>query len=168
MNADLLAEMANLISYDPVTGGFTWVGARSQDGHCNKHLGGKAGTTYPDSYVRVRYKGKCYLAHRLAWALTHGAWPAHQIDHINMDRADNRLINLREATLAENNRNKKVRSDSTTGFKGVSFNKATRKFVARLTVNKKTVHLEYHDTAEAAHESYIRAAEIHHGQFARH
>ena len=85
-----------------------------------------------------------------------------------MDRADNRLVNLREATLAENNRNKKLQSNNTTGFKGVSFNKASRKFVARLTVNKKTVHLEYHDTAEAAHQSYVKAAEIHHGQFARH
>lgn len=62
------------------------------------------------------------LAHRVIWAMEHDEWPAHQIDHINGIRTDNRVVNLRAVTDAENKKNVKLRSDNASGLPGVYFN----------------------------------------------
>ncbi|MCI0598731.1 MAG: HNH endonuclease [Beijerinckiaceae bacterium] len=94
-----------------------------------------------------------------------GAWPIAQIDHINGDRADNRFLNLREATRTENAWNAKLRSDSHSGFKGVRRHK--RRWCAYIKVSGKQKHLGSFATPEEAHDAYCRAAREHHGQFAR-
>ena len=88
-----------------------------------------------NGYIVIRIggrNGRLFKAHRVAWLLVTGQWPRADIDHINHDRADNRLVNLREATRAENMHNGSAHRDSTSGILGVRFHKSARKWTASL------------------------------------
>ncbi len=104
------------IKYDPQTGVFTWVGKIE-----NQWAGLQAGMIEKKGYRQIEISGHRCKAHRLAWFLMTGAWPKHQIDHINGVKDDNRWCNLREATNAENKRNAGRRADNTSGYKCVSW-----------------------------------------------
>jgi len=112
MSDVLLEDVLSYISYDPDTGEFT----RLKNGK-------RADTHMTIGYKRVRVKigdkKHEFLAHRLAWFIAEGKWPKGEIDHINGVRDDNRLINLRSVTRAENAKNLKRRSDNSSGFSGV-------------------------------------------------
>lgn len=156
-------ELRELLDYDPETGIFTWkVKVRSQT-----VIGEEAGGLSGKGYGRIQIKGVRYYTHRLAWYYHYGVEPKEQIDHVNGVKGDNRLSNLREATNAENNRNQGKQSNNTSGFKGVSLKKSTKKFVAECWVNGKKHFLGSYDTAELAHEAYKAFAKEHHGDFAR-
>jgi len=71
--------------------------------------------------VIVRIDGRNYKAHRLAWFYAHDVWPAGDIDHINRDKADNRLCNLRVVTKAQNGQNQTLRRNNKSGCSGVSW-----------------------------------------------
>jgi hypothetical protein len=128
--------------------------------------GDESGGLDNKGYRRVRVLGERYGAHRLIWLYVHGVWPKEHIDHINGDRADNRLENLREATFSENMRNRKVQTNNKSGFKGVSFSKKNCKWEAHIKVNRKITHLGLFKTPEAAHEAYCQAAKQLHKNFA--
>jgi hypothetical protein len=106
-------------------------------------------------YRRIRVLGKLYWAHRLAWLYVHGDWPPDKIDHINGDRKDNRLMNLRAASDSENMQNVGMRSDNTTGVRGVTRRKS--RWIAQITAGGKTHYLGVHETAEEAHRAYVEA-----------
>ncbi len=95
-----------------------------------------------------------------------GAWP-DQIDHINGDRMDNRWANLRLATNSQNHANSKRYVTNRCGFKGVSWRSDKNKWSARIVRNYRAKNLGYFDSPEQAHEAYVRAAEVVHGEFAR-
>lgn len=80
-------------------------------------------------------------AHRVIWAMHHGAWPEGQIDHINHMRADNRLSNLRAATQQGNGRNQKKPTTNTSGVVGVLWNKAAQKWIAQIKVDRRQKYL---------------------------
>ena len=110
---------------------------------------------------------KAYLkAHRLAWFFVYGEWPQKQIDHINGNKSDNRISNLRLATASQNLSNKGITKSNTSGYKGVSFNRTKKKWMASIKVNKKSINLGYFLTPEEASEAYKAAAIKHHGEFA--
>lgn len=88
-------------------------------------------------------------------------------DHWNLDTLDNREENLRVASNAQNNRNSKRPKTNTTGYKGVSYKKKNRQFVAQISVNREKKHLGLFPTAELAYEAYCKAAVEHFGEFAR-
>lgn len=113
-------------------------------------------------YGRVRIGGKKYFTHRLAWLLTYGSWPEHEIDHISRDKLDNRLENLRVATRAENQHNHGLRRDNSSGYPGVSFNRPTNKYKAEISLNGKRIYLGYYPSAEEAHVAYMLAKIQHH------
>jgi hypothetical protein len=119
-----------------------------------------------NGYHEVTISKKKYYAHRVIFMMFHGRWP-EQIDHIDGDRSNNVLSNLREANNAQNNRNTGLRSTNMSGFKGVSYYKSNRKFIAKITVNYKSIHLGCFPTAQDAHEAYKKAALELHGDFAR-
>jgi hypothetical protein len=115
-------------------------------------------------YTVVSLKRSSWQAHRLIWLMVYGEDPGpHEIDHINGDRSDNRLINLRLATAAQNRQNSSARRGRQLP-KGVKKNKG--RYGARITCEK-TVHwLGTYDTPEEAHEAYRKAANALHGEFA--
>jgi hypothetical protein len=120
-----------LLRYDPDTGDLYWrereasdfSHTRRPDVHCaifNKRFGGKKATSAPVRGYKIIGISRTYhlKAHRAAWVLTHGVWP-DQIDHINGDRGDNRLANLRAVDGRTNARNQKLRSDNSFGCAGI-------------------------------------------------
>jgi hypothetical protein len=165
MTERITAErLRGLLAYDPVTGIFTWA-ARSSPYSC-VCIGGVAGAIYSDGYRRIKIDGRAYNASRLAVLWVTGAWPRRQIDHINHDRADNRFCNLREASQSQNSRNMSTRKDTVSGFKGVRWLKANRKWASRIIIDGKHKHLGCFDSAESAFIAYMAAAFKHFNGFA--
>lgn len=163
-----LEQLREELHYDEVDGCLYWKHDRpgperiDADGVSNR-----AGSTRKDGYLGISALGFKYLVHRLVWFYVKGVWPNDRIDHINGDRTDNRIENLREASAAQNSRNARLRSDNTSGYKGVSFDKTRKKWVARIIVNYRQNVLGYFDSMEDAIAAYGRASTEHHGDFAR-
>jgi len=151
-----------LVHYDKNTGIFTRTARTSR----SVNIGDIAG--YVDSttgYVRINICNRRYQAHRLAWVWVYGNNPENDIDHINSIRSDNRIANLREATRSENLCGKDKQSNNTSGFKGVSFIKNTKRYGARIKDGKKYLTLGSFVTPEEASEAYKKYAKILHGEF---
>ena len=91
----------------------------------------------------------------------------HQVDHKNLSKADNRRDNLRAATNSQNQANRPVSKNNSSGYKGVSFHAGTGRWQARIGVNRKRLFLGRFDTPEAAHEAYVQAAQRYFGEFSR-
>jgi len=153
-------RLLQLLKYNKLTGLFTW---REQRQHIK--AGAVAGTHKNSGYIEIRIDGVSYQAHRLAWLYVNGEMPAACIDHRNMVKTDNRWRNLREATYAENLRNRVTRRDSGTGRKGVYH--AGGRFKAQITVDGRRLNLGSFATEEEAASAYAKAAALHHGEFAR-
>lgn len=148
-------RLRELLSYDPETGLFHW-----RISYRRTKTGDRAGA-FSHGYVAIMTDGYLNRAHRLVWLYVHGRWPLNQIDHVNGNRADNRLENLREADSKINGQNKQVaQANNTTGFLGVSFKR--KKFRARIKVNGRQLALGSFNTPEAAHEAYLIAKRQHH------
>jgi len=143
------AEAAATFDYNQQTGVLTWKRGR--------RAGKKAGTNHGDGYLTVEVRGVAYYVHRLAWLLATGYEPQNQIDHINRDRSDNRLVNLRDVTRSVNLQNSKTFVTNKCGRKCVQYHGQSGKWRARITLNGRRFSLGLHDTADAAHEAYVRA-----------
>jgi hypothetical protein len=99
---------------------------------------------------------KRYAEHRLAWLYFYGSWPALFIDHINGNRSDNRISNLRDVPLVVNNQNQREpRGNNTNGFLGVRVR--NERIYAEIAVNGKSIKLGNFPSKEAAHEAYVQA-----------
>ncbi len=148
-----LERVSELLAYDPGTGILTRRVPRG-----GQRAGAVAGNPNSWGYLLVGIDGRQYSAHRIAWLLTHGSWPGGEIDHINGDRTDNRIANLREATVSENQQNQRgPQANNASGYLGVYWNKQRRQWRACIRVDGRTRHLGGHDTAEAAHAAYLAA-----------
>jgi hypothetical protein len=158
----LTAErLRGLLHYDSSTGVFTW---RVAAGY-RVHAGDVAGRGHHDGYRRIKVMWKEYGAHRLAFLYMTSRWPRNQIDHRNLNRADNRWCNLREATPSQNNSNSRARGMS--GVKGAYRHKLTNKWVSEITAGEDRFYLGLFDTKEAAGMAYRAEAERLFGEFAR-
>lgn len=145
------AYLQTILSYDPDTGIFTWLKSIRYG-----YAGRKAGCIKRKGYVGIIIGGKSYLAHRLAWLYSFGEWPSNQIDHINGDKADNRISNLREANASENAQNQfSPKSHNPTKTLGVRFNQ--NGYEASIKINSKNVYLGRFSTPEEAHKAYVAA-----------
>lgn len=158
------AELVSLLSYEPDTGIFRWHKSRGRN-HTSVNV--KAGTVASNGYVYIKHGPKNYLAHRLAWLYVHKDWPSDQIDHINGDRTDNRLSNLRIATRKENLRNICRKKTNRCGYKGVYWHKQANKWRASITVDGKFISLGLYLRVEDASSAYQAAAIKYFGVFAR-
>lgn len=119
------------------------------------------------SYLMVTLFGHPYKVHRIIWLMKTGKFPEHYIDHIDGDGLNNRWSNLREATPSQNMMNQRVRSDSVSGIKGVSFDKTRNKWYAYINADGKRKMLGRHETLEEAAAARQRAEALVHGDFAK-
>ena len=140
---------------------------RWREGGRRRIMGAIAGCLHASGYHQVQIDGKKYGAHRVLWALAHGQWQPDgmQIDHINGLCADNRLINLRLATPAQNQANRRNQTDHAAP-KGVRLHKCG-KWEARVRTNGRSLYLGLHATAAEAKAAYDTAHVANKGEFAR-
>jgi len=155
-----VSDLADVLSYDPETGGLLWTKRVSN----NVFAGMKAGVVNGQGYVVFQYRKVQLQAHRVAWALHCGNWPVAGIDHINGDRSDNRIKNLREANQSQNSANRRLQPNNKCGFKGVR--EKLGKWEAAIW-DGKSVYLGRYDSPEAAHQAYVTEAKRLFGEFAR-
>ena len=158
-----LSRLRSLLAYDPKSGVFTWKVRPSS----NVEAGSKAGSKVGNGYILIRVE-KCQVyAHRLAWFYVYGVWPDQQIDHVNGVRDNNSIGNLRLASQSQNTCNGVLRSTNTSGYRGVSWSKDKRKWVARIVKDKKQHVLGYFASKEEAYYAYLKAARELHGEFSQ-
>lgn len=142
VNRDVLVSA---LSYNKDTGEFVWIKRTSN----RINIGDVAGRV-SQGYVGISLNGKRYQAHRLAWLYVYGEWPDKMIDHINQNRSDNRIANLRLANKSENAKNTKLPSDNSSGRIGVSWNKNKSKWESYINVSKRRKNLGTYDDYELA------------------
>jgi hypothetical protein len=144
-------EIKDYLSYDPETGKCTWIKAT-----CNRvKVGSEAGNLNPDGYLAVGFKGTTYKNHRVAWYLHYGEDAGDlQIDHMNHDRADNRITNLRLATNQQNGQN--------TGSLGVTYHRSSKTWIAQIGLQGKKYHLGCYSCPLLAGIDYLAVKSILH------
>lgn len=154
-------RLREVILYDKSSGKFTW--------KVSRRAGKTVGTVDAHGYVLIRVDGRLYRACRLAWLYVNGEWPQFQVDHINLNRADDRWSNLRSATNSQNNANRLKPANNTTGFKGVYRGRGrhSETWNARIKVGGRMEWLGTFSDPEAAHRAFIAASIKVHGEFAR-
>ena len=128
--------LKSLLRYNPETGVFVWL----VDRRGGARVGDIAGTIGDRGYITIYVNRARYRAHRLAWFYHYGVFPT-QLDHINRDRADNRIANLREVTSSQNAKNRGLNKKNKTGVNGVRFCPVRKKYRADIRVNYKTIYL---------------------------
>lgn len=173
--------LRQLLRYEPETGKLFWRergpewfsdagnGRTINTSTWNKRYAGTEALNHIDAYGHRmgHILGQTNYAHRVIWRLVTGDEPKNMIDHINGDGADNRLVNLREATSSQNQHNAGVRRDNRSGYKGVSWSKLHSKWRAYVNYKGKRHYFGLHANIEDARAAQIEAAARLHGEFAR-
>lgn len=154
-------EIAEVLNYIPETGELIWL--RSSG---NAKAGARAGCYSQNlKYRLVGVLGEYYYEHRVAWLLHYGEWPRGYVDHINRDKLDNRITNLRVCTKQQNIANAGPKKHNKLGVKGVYRRKD--KFRACIRVHGRTKNLGTFDTVQEAAAAYATAARDTFGEFAQ-
>ena len=173
---DLLHQ---LFFYNPETGDFVWrerdagmfgsgkISAETKAKRFNTRYAGRSAiVNHSNGYKNVTVTGFGFVrAHRVAWAMHYGVWPENDVDHINGDRADNRIFNLRCSTRSENLRNRRKFPKNKSGYVGVSFCNRRGKWNARIGVNGRYINAGYFDTKEEAAKARAKAEEKYWGEY---
>lgn len=146
------ATLKSLLHYDQDTGAFNWIG-----GLAGIRAGAKAGHLMADGYRAIHRHGRRHQEHRLAWIYVHGSIPAGMhVDHINGDKQDNRIANLRPCTRSQNLQNqRRPQRHNKTGYLGVHLKR--NKYQAQIFVDGRVKRLGLFDTPEEASAAYLAA-----------
>ncbi len=128
-------ELKKILSYDPLTGIFKW----NKSGHGIKK--GKIAGTKSNQYVRIWIKGQVYSAQNLAWLYMTGSFPIEVVDHEDHNAQNNVWSNLKAVSNHDNNKNKGMNKNNTSGKTGVCWTKKDKRWLAYIYVNKKRIHL---------------------------
>lgn len=155
-----LDDVRRWFSYDAETGDLMWKEKRSN----RVKVGAEVGCQRPDGYRVVWFDGSLYRVHRMIWFLVTGEWP-EVVDHINGDRADNRIVNLRASSKLLNAWNSRHHRDGTCKFKGVT--KSEGRFEAQICADGRKIYLGRYATEAEAHAVYCEASARYHGEHGR-
>lgn len=148
-------ELRATLSFDPATGRFIWLRPYGTKTKIGSVAGGRS---KHQGYSVIWINKKSYRAHRLAWLYMTGAWPIGEIDHINGDRSDNRIANLRDVTAKQNQQNRRyARPDNVSSLIGAGWIASRKKWRARICLDRRSIYLGYFDTKELAHDAYLQA-----------
>lgn len=150
-------QIKDSLSYNPDTGNFIWVNISKYHSEKIGRIAGTINASRGKEYIAIRISGKSYGAHRLAWIFTHG-WQPEEIDHINGNSLDNRIINLRSCDRLTNNQNHtkgQNKSGLPLGVRVLS----NGRYQARIRANHKTRYLGAFATPKEAGEAYSKARE---------
>lgn len=156
-------RLREVVDYNPVTGVFIWKSILKRS---RRKVGEVAGYVGKDS-IYISIDGVTYRAHHLAWLYVHGVLPEKNLDHKNVNFTDNSIANLRPCNQSQNLANTRIRKNSISGFKGVSWIPEKKKWRANVMFNGKNRFLGYFDNAEKAAEAYRIGAAKYFGEFAR-
>lgn len=159
-----LKKLKSILRYDGDTGQFIWlerkVRSKGDKVFNTRYAGNVAGRSKPDAWgyntitIRINGVAEYYRAHILAWFYFYGSWPpiGQELDHVNRDRWDNRIENLRLATRSQNNLNSKISRRNTSGVKGVCWDAVRSKWRAEIKRDGEVFHLGRYDDFEVACE----------------
>ena len=153
-----LERLRQVLRYEPETGNFYWIHRDT----IKKKLGTNASIIRSHGYLNICIDSTYYYTHRLAWFYVYGEWPK-VIDHIDGDKTNNRIENLRSVSQKCNVENVlKTRKHNKSGILGAV--KSKYGFYARLTSQGKQIYLGHYKTAEEAHNVYLKAKrQLHEG-----
>jgi hypothetical protein len=167
--------LRKLLRYEPESGKLFWL-PRSAETFKNLRAAKMWGTKFENqkAFTAVNWRGYhygtlqygTYTAHRVIWAMQTGAWPVAHVDHINQDRLDNRWVNLREASHAENMRNTRSRKGSSSQYLGVSWDAKSLCWRARIQFDKRQINLGMFACEKQAAQAYDAKAAALFGDFA--
>ena len=129
-------RLKTLFDYNPITGQFT---RKVKIKH--RAAGTLVGTPGTRGYLQCSVDGEVHKVHRLAWLYVYGVWPTGQIDHINHVTSDNRIVNLRDVSCAENHQNRARKTKSASGYLGVTWHKRDKRWQAYIELDGKSTHL---------------------------
>jgi hypothetical protein len=146
----LIEAIKQDFKYDPDTGTFIRIRSRIK-----KYVGQISGSLTNSGYLKFKCRGIDVMAHRGAWAVTHGYWPV-EIDHINKIKTDNRLDNLQEVTSSLNSHLVGKRNNNSSGYLGVSWHKASNKWRADISRQGERTTLGYFNDPAIAYEVYLK------------
>jgi hypothetical protein len=154
---DLIADEARRRwDYDPDTGVLRWKISPVN----SVKIGDVAGQIpISDGYLKVRWNGKAFSVHRIIWLIVYGEWPPDKIDHINGDRIDNRIANLRCVSVRQNSQNKQCHRDGHLAGTKRDARRRKNPWQAAVTIEGKRKHLGCFPTQQQAYEAYVRALE---------
>ncbi len=137
----LIKELNSFCKYNPETGELISIKRRP---YTHEIVGQSLGTLN-NGYLMIYIKGIHYYNHRLAWLLNYKVWPTNEIDHIDGNRANNKLSNLRDVTVNINQQNTKLNKRNKSGVTGVIWNWEASKWKARIGINNKDIHLGFYE-----------------------
>lgn len=159
-------DLKSMLNYYPHTGIFRWRGDLPAKPGVRRN-GRKAGSVNGDGYRSIKINQRQYKCSRLAWLYVYGEWPKQDVDHINRDRLDDRIENLREASESENKANSAVAHSKQIQLKGVySYRSWGPGFFAVVTKHGKRHKIGPFNSAEEAHAAYVLEAKRLYGEFA--
>ncbi len=142
---------------------YEWLNQWNWNAHWDSHRRSFYVTrTIADYSIPGKPRWTCIRMHRVILNCS----PGEDCDHKNHDTLDNRKKNLRKCSVAQNAHNRKIQSSNTSGFKGVTWTKTTRRWRVKITVNGCEKHLGYFHSLEDAARSYDEAAKVYYGEFA--
>jgi hypothetical protein len=159
VSEDLTSEkLRQILDYNPETGLFVW-----KSGVKSNFLNKQAGCRRKiDDCIVIGIKGKSYLAHHLAWLFVYGEFPKHEIDHINQDRSDNKISNLRDVDHRTNCQNyrRATKNNKKSFLLGAAYRNG--RYYSRIRVGDSRITIGTFDTPEEAHQAYLVAKRQYH------
>ncbi len=165
MKTDKLTQdrLKECLDYNLQSGAFTWLAMPAKKSYLIGSIAGRL--CKRTGYRRIQIDGQSYQAHRLSWLYVYGEWPEQMIDHIDGNRDNNAIANLRDVSAKQNSQNqKKAQKDNRTGFLGVHQQAGRSNFYAMIAVNRQNQYLGTFDCPQEAHEAYLSAKrQLHEG-----